>query len=232
MSSIERLLAEQIDYYRHRADEYEDWWFRRGRYDHGPDANAQWFAEAGEVQADLDQFEPVGEVLELACGTGLWTRTLASHASRVTAIDASPEALQVARTKVPDANIDYIQADLFAWEPADAYDLCFFSFWLSHVPMEHWPSFWEKIERALAPGGRVYLIDNARSDRASARDHDLPDPDEETMRRRLADGREYNIIKHWFHPDALQRQLADLGWNAHIRSTAEFFIYGNATPPS
>ena len=49
-SDLEELLAGQADYYRKRAGEYDDWWFRRGRYDHGPDANALWFADAGEVQ--------------------------------------------------------------------------------------------------------------------------------------------------------------------------------------
>jgi hypothetical protein len=43
------LLAEQACYYRERAGEYEDWWFRRGRYDRGADANARWFAEVAEA---------------------------------------------------------------------------------------------------------------------------------------------------------------------------------------
>lgn len=34
---IEQLLAEQARYYRERAGEYDDWWFRRGRYDQGAD---------------------------------------------------------------------------------------------------------------------------------------------------------------------------------------------------
>jgi 2-polyprenyl-3-methyl-5-hydroxy-6-metoxy-1,4-benzoquinol methylase len=230
MTVIERLLAEQVDYYRERAGEYEDWWFRRGRYNHGADANAAWFAQAAEVLADLDRFEPAGQVLELACGTGLWTGRLAAHATKVTAVDASPEALEIARGKVAATNVDFLQADVFAWEPEQSYDVCFFSFWLSHVPKERSQSFWEKVERALAPDGRVYLIDSARSTRASARDHALQDPDEEVMLRRLADGREYHIVKHWFHADALRRQLADHGWNAHVQTTREFFIYGYATP--
>jgi demethylmenaquinone methyltransferase/2-methoxy-6-polyprenyl-1,4-benzoquinol methylase len=230
MNDVERLLAEQVDYYRERAGEYEDWWFRRGRYDHGLEANAAWFAEAAKVQADLERFEPTGRVLELACGTGLWTGQLAAHAAHVTAIDASPEALEIARVKVPASNVDFLEADLFAWEPEHTYEVCFFSFWLSHVPKERAQSFWEKVARALAPGGRVYLLDNARSDRASARDHTLQGPDEQVMLRRLADGREYQIVKHWFDAEALQRQLAEVGWNAHLQTTPEFFIYGHATP--
>ncbi|HVA20104.1 MAG TPA: class I SAM-dependent methyltransferase [Solirubrobacteraceae bacterium] len=97
MSGDEGLLAEQAHYYRARAGEYEDWWFRRGRYDHGRDANAAWFAEAAQAEADLERFGPAGQVLELACGTGLWTGRLAAHATSVTAVDASPEALAIAR---------------------------------------------------------------------------------------------------------------------------------------
>ena len=230
MSEIESLLAEQVEYYRARAGEYEDWWFRRGRYDHGPDANAMWFAEATEVEVDLDEFGPAGRVLELACGTGLWTGRLAARASHVTAIDASPEALEIARAKVPAGNVEFVEADLFAWEPERTYDVCFFSFWLSHVPDERAQSFWEKIKRSLASDGRVYLVDSARSQRASARDHVLQAPHEEMMLRRLADGREYHIVKHWFQADALQRRLAQFGWDSDIRTTSEFFVYGHATP--
>lgn len=230
MSEIDSLLAEQVEYYRQRASEYEDWWFRRGRYDHGAEANARWFADVAEVQAHLDGFAPGGRVLELACGTGLWTARLAPHAGHVTAVDASPEALRIARAKVPAANVDFTQADLFAWEPERTYDVCFFSFWLSHVPEERMRSFWAKIERSLASDGRVYLLDSARSHRASARDHTLQDAEQETMLRRLADGRGYHIVKHWFQADALERLLAELGWDGRIHSTSEFFVYGQVTP--
>jgi 2-polyprenyl-3-methyl-5-hydroxy-6-metoxy-1,4-benzoquinol methylase len=230
VSDLDRVLDEQVRYYRARAGEYEDWWFRRGRYDHGPEANAAWRTEAGEVQADLERFNPAGQVLELACGTGLWTGRLATHATHVTAIDASPEALEIARSKVSVANVDYVAADLFAWEPERTYDVCFFSFWLSHVPTDRMGSFWEKVKRALAPDGTVYLIDSARSHRASARDRAVQNPGEELMLRRLADGREYHVVKHWFDAPALRLQLAELGWTAHIQSTREFFVYGHVTP--
>jgi SAM-dependent methyltransferase len=230
MSDIQELLNEQARYYRARAGEYEDWWFRRRRYDHGTEVNARWFADVSEVQDALERFAPTGDILELACGTGLWTRRLAPHARSLTAIDASPEVLELARSAVNDPRVSYIQADLFEWEPDRTYDLCFFGFWLSHVPEERFHSFWEKVKRAVAPNGRVFFVDSTRNARASAKDHTLPSPDEQTMPRRLADGREYSIVKRFHEPQTLERELAGLGWSADIKTTSEFFLYGQAEP--
>jgi ubiquinone/menaquinone biosynthesis C-methylase UbiE len=230
MSEIEHLLAEQAGYYRERAGEYEDWWFRRGRYDHGPEVNARWFTDADEAQAVLERFNPTGDVLELACGTGLWTQRLVAHAAGVTAVDGSPEMLDLCRARVNDSRVSYVQADLFAWEPDRAFDVCFFGFWLSHVPETRFEDFWGKVKRAVGPEGRVFFIDSLRSDKASAIDHQLPDQAEETMLRRLADGREYRIVKRFHEPLALQQRLVELGWNAQVGATSEFFIHGQAMP--
>ncbi|HEV7938494.1 MAG TPA: class I SAM-dependent methyltransferase [Solirubrobacteraceae bacterium] len=230
MKDIELLLAEQSHYYRERAGEYDDWWLRRGRYDHGQETNARWFSDATEVQAALDRFGLTGEVLELACGTGLWTERLAAHADRVTAVDGSPEMLELCRARVGYARVDYVQADLFAWEPERKYDVCFFSFWLSHVPDERFDAFWDKVSRALKPSGRVFFVDSSRHDLASAVDHKLSAPEDPTMLRRLADGREYRIVKQFHEPDRLQARLAGLGWSVEVETTREFFIHGEGRP--
>jgi ubiquinone/menaquinone biosynthesis C-methylase UbiE len=230
MNGIESLLAGQARYYRERAEEYDDWWFRCGRYDHGLDANARWFADAAEVKDALERFEPVGEVLELACGTGLWTRHLAALGQHVTAVDASSEMLELNRKRVKDSSVTYVEADLFEWEPDRTYDVCFFSFWLSHVPEERFAAFWGKVRRALTPGGRVFLLDSSRNDLASAIDHELPDEGDHVMLRRLANGSEFQIVKRFYEPHALERQLAELGWSAELHTTNEFFVYGQAKP--
>ncbi len=227
---LEGLLAEQAHYYREHAAEYDDGWFRRGRYDHGHETNARWFADAAEVQDALERFDPAGDVLELACGTGLWTQRLAGHAASVTAIDGSPEMLELCRARVNDPRVSYIQADLFAWEPDRTYDVCFFGFWLSHVPEERFETFWEKVRRTVGSEGRVFFIDSLRAEKASAIDHTLPDQDEETMLRRLADGREYRIVKRFMNPSRLRQRLVELGWNTEVQTTSEFFVYGQATP--
>jgi hypothetical protein len=52
------------------------------------------------------------------------------------------------------------------------------------------------------------------------------------MTRRLADGREFRIVKRFYEPHELHQQLADLGRNAQVQTTPEFFIYGQATTVS
>ena len=223
------LLAEQLEYYRARAYEYDKWWLREGRFDRGTEANARWFAEATQLERALARFDPRGDVLELACGTGLWTRRLVDYATHVTAVDAAPEVLAINRARVGDRLVTYVEADLFTWTPAGgAYDVCVFTFWLSHVPEDRFAPFWERVAGALRPGGRVFFIDSARTEASTAADHRLPDAGKATMTRRLDDGREFQIVKRFYEPERLTRTLAELGWECRVETTGEFFIHGTA----
>jgi SAM-dependent methyltransferase len=229
--STEDVLSEQLAYYRARAPEYDRWWLRLGRFDRGAQANARWQAEIGELQAALEQVGPQGDILELACGTGIWTRALVGAGRRVTAVDAAPEVLEINRGRLAGHTVEYVQADLFSWVPsAGAYDLCVFTFWLSHVPPDRFADFWQRVARALRPGGRAFFIDSARTERSTAADHVLPQGDATTMTRRLDDGREFQIVKRFYAPAELEHELARIGWAAEVSRTGEFFIHGTAHP--
>jgi demethylmenaquinone methyltransferase/2-methoxy-6-polyprenyl-1,4-benzoquinol methylase len=224
------LLDEQRAYYRARAREYDQWWERTGRYDRGAEANARWFEEAATLRRALDAFDPRGRVLELACGTGIWTERLVLLADRVVAVDASAEMLEINHARIGAGTVEYVQADLFEWQPPVAeFDVCFFGFWLSHVPAGRFESFWSNVRAALRPKGRVFFVDSARSDRSTAADHVLPGEDEETLVRKLNDGREFRIVKRFYAPGRLRRRLSELGWDVDVRATGEFFIYGSGT---
>jgi 2-polyprenyl-3-methyl-5-hydroxy-6-metoxy-1,4-benzoquinol methylase len=146
-------LQEQARYYAQRADEYDDWFYRRGRYDRGEEHNARWRAEAETVLRAIAAFAPAGQVLELASGTGLWTQQLARTADAVTAVDASAEMHEVSRRRTFDGPVEYEVADLFAWRPARRYDVVFFGFWLSHVPPDRFEAFWAMVADCLKPDG-------------------------------------------------------------------------------
>lgn len=208
------LLEEQKRYYAARAPEYDDWWYRRGRYTLEPAAKARWDADVAEVEEALRRLAPLGDVLELAAGTGIWTRQLVTLAARVVAVDASPETLALNA-----AGAEHVVADMFAWEPAEQFDLCFFSFWISHVPETRFAAFWSLVRSAVRPGGRVFLLDGAIGDRdAGGR--------EET--RTLNDGREFRIVKRFWTPAKLAALVRPLGFELELRETANGqFLYGS-----
>jgi len=91
---LDRLLDEQLAYYRALAADY---------LDQGLDLPG-----GGEVTEALDAFQPTGSVLELACGPGMWTGHLLRHATDVTAVDASPEMLAIAAARVGTERVRFI----------------------------------------------------------------------------------------------------------------------------
>src|SRR3954469_4414580 len=95
------LLAEQVDYYRARAPEYDHWWNHTHQYELEPDLKATWDRDVVALQTWLEAQAPLGRVLELACGTGIWTHQLAAVADQITAVDASPEVLAINRSRPP-----------------------------------------------------------------------------------------------------------------------------------
>jgi demethylmenaquinone methyltransferase/2-methoxy-6-polyprenyl-1,4-benzoquinol methylase len=184
-----------------------------------------------EVRDALARFRPAEKVLELACGTGWWTEQLVGYTNDLTAVDASAEVLALNAARVRDPRVRRIQADLFTWTPEDAYDVVFFSFWLSHVPPERFGSFWAMVRGALKPGGRAFFVDSLRTELSTASDHVLPPEDDIIAQRKLNDGSRYSIYKIFYDPAALQARLESLGWRAHVSATPSFFLYGDATAP-
>lgn len=225
------LLDEQLRYYRARAGEYDDWWLRRGRYDRGAELNAAFLADAACVEATLcrhlDATHPPRAV-ELACGTGLFTRHLASRVNHLTAVDAAPEVLALNRERMRGAPVEYVQADLFAWRPQERYDLVFMSFWLSHVPAACFDAFWNGVARMLAPGGTAYVIDSAHEPTSTAIDHPEPSRDAGVVVRKLDDGRSFHVVKVFWEPDTLAARLAPLGWHCAFARTPRYFVHGGA----
>jgi demethylmenaquinone methyltransferase/2-methoxy-6-polyprenyl-1,4-benzoquinol methylase len=225
----EQTLHEMRDYYRARAAEYDEWFYRRGRYDRGPEANARWFADAEEVFAALAALPLTGDVLELAPGTGIWTERLARTARSITAVDASPEMVAINRAKVASDRVTYILADLFTWRPARTYDAVVFGFWLSHVPDERLDAFWQMVASALRPGGTVFVVDSRRDQTSTAADHQLPDAGSQVMTRRLNNGAEYRIVKNFPAPAAIEARCAAAGLAVTVRETPTYFQYGIGT---
>ncbi len=208
MASTPGPVAEQLAYYRAVADEY---------HEHAIDVPGE-----AELLAAIEAFTPHGDVLELACGSGVWTERLVRTATTVTAVDAAPEMLSLARERVDSPTVHFTQADLFTWRPARQYDAVFFGFWISHVPAERFEAFWSMVAEALQPSGRVFLFDdNHRTDAELIEGAESP-----IVERRLHDGTAFRVIKIPYQADELEERLRDLGWNIDVHATSGPFYWG------
>jgi trans-aconitate methyltransferase len=209
----EDVLADQVHYYRRRAAEY--------------DATA--YGDVAEARLRIArlvaQMRPAGRVLEIACGTGLWTEALAEWAGALTAIDAALEAVAIARDRVPAEHVRFEVADVFSWDPGARFDVIFFSAWLSHVPASRFSQFWQLLEGLLAGGGRVLFIDEHVDEQGkeayvAGRD--------EVVERRLNDGSTFRVIKNFVNPESLERRLRQLGWECEIGRDGSDWVWGEA----
>ena len=217
LSDLDALLAEQVAYYRARAPEYSETAI--------PELpTGELMRARDDLIAALDEFRPSGHVLELACGPGTWKAQLLRHADRVTALDAAPEMLRIAADKVRDERVRFVQADVFAWQPRRRYDVVFFGFWLSQVPLERFDEFWLLVDRCLnQDGGRVAFVDDAYRTPEEL----IEGEGSAVICRRLKDGTPFRAVKVAHSPERLEERLRHLGWNFRVRYLRAPFFWGS-----
>ena len=68
---------------------------------------------AERLSALVSDLAPGGDILEIGCGTGIFTSKLAGlyRDARITAMDISEEMVNIARRKVPGGNIRFVTTD-------------------------------------------------------------------------------------------------------------------------
>jgi SAM-dependent methyltransferase len=215
---------EMVAYYQARAGEYDDWYLRRGRYEHGPIHDAAWNAELDAAGRWLDALPIAGRIVELAAGTGWWSPLLASK-GELWMYDAAEAPLERARERLVAHRLRAHLHVRDAWaEPdGDPADSLFAGFWLSHVERDRTAAFLELAGHWLAPGGRIALLDSLPDPRSGAVDHEPPTGDRSV--RRLADGRAFTIVKVFRAPGEIAAALEAAGFvDVEVTTTGRFFV--------
>lgn len=108
--------------------------------------------------AGKDQRETVQEVVDLGCGPGGLTATLAETWpwAHVVGIDSSPDMIAKAASYALPGEVDFELADLRDWQPAAPVDVIVTNATLQWVP-EHLELLPRWVETALRPGGWLAL---------------------------------------------------------------------------
>jgi demethylmenaquinone methyltransferase/2-methoxy-6-polyprenyl-1,4-benzoquinol methylase len=209
------ILDDQLTYYRKMAQDYDE---ATGQ----TEDLQRTFARARDL---LQQHAPFEQMLELACGTGIWTRALLPLGQELTAIDASPEMLALARQKVGSALVQFQQADLFQWQPDQQYDLVFFANWLSHVPPQRLDAFLGAVARAVRPGGSVAIVDQYAP---MPEDREISVQTEEGAiyaKRSLRSGQTFLIVKVFYDLQTIETRLDELGFAVTIQKLDDIFFF-------
>ena len=104
----------------------------------------------------------LGRVLSIGCGDGEFERMLAPHADRVTALDISPEAIEIARHHAKRAglsNLEFRCLGVNELEWSERFDTITCVAFLHHVPEAELPDLLRRVHEQLAPGGVFYSQD-------------------------------------------------------------------------
>jgi demethylmenaquinone methyltransferase/2-methoxy-6-polyprenyl-1,4-benzoquinol methylase len=230
-AAVAAQANEMVAYYEARAGEYDDWYLRRGRYEHGPIHDAAWNAELDAAGRWLDALPIAGRIVELAAGTGWWSPLLASK-GELWMYDAAEAPLERARERLVAHRLRAHLHVRDAWAEPDGApaDALFAGFWLSHVERDRTASFADLAARWLAPGGRIALIDSLPDPRSGAVDREPPDGDRSV--RRLADGRRFTIVKVHRSADEIAAALRSAGFDGvEVTTTGRFFVLATGHRP-
>jgi demethylmenaquinone methyltransferase/2-methoxy-6-polyprenyl-1,4-benzoquinol methylase len=194
------------EYYERRAAEYDETILD------GTDA-----ATAAAFNRELDDLGrvlaalPPARVLDVACGTALFTRYLRGE---LVALDQSEGMLGIARTRVPAARL--VRAAVPSLPFVDlAFDRLCSAHFYGHLVEAERVAFLAEARRVAS---ELLVVDEAV--------HAGAQPDG-WQRRTLRDGSQYTIYKRHFTPEQLE---AELGGDGEVLFAGRFFVAVRSRP--
>lgn len=207
-------------YYADRAHEYDRVYLRPERQ---TDLRAigDWLPERFRDRATL----------EIACGTGHWTRLIAPAASELVAIDVTAEVIDIARSRSAPGVARFVRGDAYRLPLAPrSFEATFAGFWLSHVPRRRVRPFLEELHRALAPGGTVVLLDNRFVPGSSTPLAERDSEGNTWQLRRLTDGSTHRVLKNFPSGEELREAVSGIATGVHLREWEFFWVLEYRVP--
>ena len=187
------------NYYAERAAEYESIYAKPERQ-----------ADLMKLGCLLEDSLRDRDVFEAACGTGYWTERFSKAARTVFAFDFNQEVLEIARSKSGlNAKVRFTTGDAYhPPEPPTPCNAGVAGFWWSHVPRPRLEEFLTRFHAGLAPGARVVFFDNRFVAGSSTPIHHVDASGDGWQRRRLQDGREFDVLKNFPSADELRTRVS------------------------
>ena len=165
-------------------------------------------------------------VLEIACGTGYWTKIISSVAKSITATDINNEVLKIAKNKlIKLKKVTFIQDDSYSLNKIRGNFTAGFAFsWWSHILVSKLNDFINVFHSRLQPGALVIFIDNCHIAGSSIPICRIDNDGNTYQIRKLQDGREYEILKNFPTRQTFEEILGKKVKNLKIEFLTYFWI--------
>ncbi|MFX1281585.1 MAG: class I SAM-dependent methyltransferase [Promethearchaeota archaeon] len=166
------------------------------------------------------------KVLEVACGTGYWTKTIASVSKFITAVDINKKVLQIAKKReIPPDKVIFVQDDVYSLNKIqNNFSAGFAGFWWSHVLKFKLKRFIALFHSKLQPNALVVFIDNRRVKASSTPISRIDIHGNSYQIRKLEDGREYEILKNFPTKQEIRETIGNKVKNLNIKFLTYFWI--------
>ena len=207
--------SELQSYYRSRALEYDQVYLKPERQ-----------ADLRDIERWLPAKFAGATVLEVACGTGFWTRLIAQSAAHVVAIDTSLETMRIAEGRVPAGKVRFLVADAYnlPLHPGQ-FGAAFAGFWFSHVPKARRRAFLHGLRALLKPGAKVVLLDNRYVEGSSSPITETDSDGNSYQSRQLEDGSVHRVLKNFPSAAELQSSIAGIGTGGTLSTWQYYWVF-------
>jgi len=202
-------------YYTRRANEYEGIYSKPERQE-----------DLRPLKSIIGSIFRDHRVLEIACGTGYWTRYIAESATSIVATDVSKELLDLAISKkYHSCSITFQQTDAYSMEKVgDNFNAGFCGFWWSHIPLTRRTQFLEIFHSKLNPGALVVMIDNNYVEGSSTPVSRKDEEGNTYQVRKLKDGTRYEVLKNFPEESNLHNFFEKVGENIQINNLTYYWL--------
>jgi demethylmenaquinone methyltransferase/2-methoxy-6-polyprenyl-1,4-benzoquinol methylase len=202
-----------LEYYEQRQEEYEAIYAKPERQ-----------ADLAELESNLVRLVAGCRVLELACGTGYWTRRMARAAASIHATDASETLIAGALASCTTPNVTAGALDAYAIPRSSGYNCVVAGFFLSHVPVNDRRRFLAGIAQAFLPGTRVVLFDNRYVEGNSSPISRRAGSGDSFQIRVLSNGSTHEILKNFPGTQELRDALGEFCRGVAVKESQYFWL--------
>lgn len=165
------------------------------------------------------------QVLEVACGTGYWTESIAATAKEILATDVNDAVIEIARSKTyVNTKVRFERKDIFQLQSNIKHESLFGGFIWSHIKLQELNRFIITINDLVKTGGTIVLMDNNYVEGSNTPLSGTDEFGNTYQERKLEDGTMHKVLKNFLNEKFMHEILSNKARDIEIINLKYFWI--------